>query len=605
MSTTASTATPATRMGRIESMRYMRIYALFPLLLSTLAGQQQLQSQNQEATEPQTVQIKDTFEVRYVDGPNVYIDGGRDAGLSIGTKLILKQDPNKAASDASNAALSPGVVARLSVVAVASTSAVCQVDAKAREIAVGDKVSLTQADVEKIVEKDTLGSTRKYPLVLSFSLGDPLDEEVRNEVPRPPLPEVNQARGRIGFDTSIIQQLGSGGATSKQYGMVVRVDFTRMFGSHWNLNGYWRGERQTGSGSTATLQDLIDRTYLIALTYVNPDSPWTVGMGRLYLPWASSLDTIDGAYVGRKVAKTVEAGIFAGSTPDPTAWNYNPQRRIGGAFLNVHGGSFDAFRYASTFGAGIQLYHWTTNKPFAFTENQFSFKRYFSVFQAMQVDRPTPNPGTAPAGVGIGESLLSFRAQVHPRVSLDLSDTYFREVPTYDSRLVGTGLLNQYLYQGVNGGARITFPMHVTGYFNVGRSSDSSNSKSSLNNLFGVTWADMWHSGFDSDVQYSRFNSAFASGNFRNVTVSRSLGDKFRLNLQAGTYRYNSPVAAQNNSYFLNMLGDMNLGAKFFMESDFTTQRGGSENYDQYTVIFGYRFDNRSKPRREAHAPAD
>lgn len=585
-------------------MRFIRIAVLFPLLISTPAAQQQPQGTDQPGNLPLDAQIRSTFEVRYVDGPNVYIDAGRDAGLSVGTQLILKQDPKKPANDPSNEAVSPGIVAKLTVVAVASSSAVCQVDAKARAVAVGDKVSLTQADVESIVEKDTLGNTRKYPLVLSFTQGDPLDEEVRNEVPRPPLPEVNEARGRIGLDTSVIQQLGAGGASSKEYGMVVRVDFTRMFGSHWNLNGYWRGERQTGSGSTATLQDLLDRTYLIALTYVNPDSSWTMGMGRLYLPWASSLDTIDGAYLGRQIAKGIEAGIFAGSTPDPTAWNYNPQRQIGGAFFNLHGGSFDKFRYSSTWGAGIQLYHWTTNRPLAFTENQFSFKRYFNVFQAMQVDRPAPNPGSSPVSAGIGESLVSLRAQVHPRVSLDLSDTYFREVPTYDSTLVGTGLLNQYLYQGVNGGARILFPSHVTGYFNVGRSSDSSNSKSSLNDLFGVTWANIRHSGFDTDIQYSRFNSSFAAGSYRNITISRNVGEWLRLNLQGGKYQYNSSIAAQNNSYFVNMLGDLNLGGSYFMEGNFTTQRGGAENYNQFTVIFGYRFDNRSKLRREAHAPS-
>ncbi len=57
-------------------------------------------------------------------------------------------------------------------------------------------------------KRDALGNTRQYPMVISFSEGDPLDEEVRDAIPRPPLPEVNQIRGRIGFDVSTIQQLG-------------------------------------------------------------------------------------------------------------------------------------------------------------------------------------------------------------------------------------------------------------------------------------------------------------------------------------------------------------------------------------------------------------
>ena len=46
----------------------------------------------------------------------------------------------------------------------------------------------------------------------------------------------------------------------------------------------------------------MNRTYLMSLSYINPDSHWTAGIGRLYLPWASSLETIDGAYVASQFA---------------------------------------------------------------------------------------------------------------------------------------------------------------------------------------------------------------------------------------------------------------------------------------------------------------
>jgi len=162
--------------------------------------------------------LRKDFHVRYVSGPNVYIDGGRGAGLAEGTRLVLKQNPAKPAKDGEDTALEPGVIAKLTVVSVASTSAVCQVDAATRELIVGDAVSLPDAEVEKLVEKNTLGNTRKYPMVIAFTQGDPLDEEVRNAIPRPPLPEVNQIRGRIGFDLSTIQQLGQGPASSARIG---------------------------------------------------------------------------------------------------------------------------------------------------------------------------------------------------------------------------------------------------------------------------------------------------------------------------------------------------------------------------------------------------
>lgn len=399
------------------------------------------------------------FQIRYVNGTDVYIDGGRDAGLAEGTQLVLKQDPTKAADDASNKALESGVVAKLTVVSVASMSAVCEVQASSRDLTPGDVVSLPQTEVEKLVEKSSLGNTRQYPMVISFTQGDPLDEEVRNTIPRPPLPEVNQIRGRIGFDYSLIQQLGQAGITSHQYGAVFRADFTRILGTHWNLNGYWRGELRSSSGqSQTTLQDTMNRTYLMSLSYINPDSHWTAGIGRLYVPWANSLETIDGAYIADQFAAHTLAGVFAGSTPDPAAWNYNPDRRIGGVLLNVHGGNFDAFRYSTTWGAGVEMLKWVINRPFSFTENNLSYKRYFSVYESMQVDRPTANPSEPAVGAGVGQSLVSLRVQVHPRVAVDLTDTYFRDVPTYDPTLVGTGLLDNICIKGLTAAPEYSFP---------------------------------------------------------------------------------------------------------------------------------------------------
>jgi hypothetical protein len=564
-------------------------------LAATAAFPQQPAVSQAPAAQSEQAPMQTTFHVRFISGTNVYIDGGRNAGLAEGMKLILKQDPKKSAEDPSNLALEPGIIAKLKVVSVASTSAVCEIESKARDLAEGDTVSLPQEEVANLVQKDTLGATRKYPMVVSFTEGDPLDEEVREAEPRPPLPEVNQIRGRIGFDQSTIQELGQGGTTSSEYGMVFRADFTRILGTHWNLNGYWRGSLERGQGgSQQSLQNLLNRTYLMSLSYINPESRWTAGIGRLYVPFASSLETIDGAYVGMKVAEHGAVYTFAGSTPDPTAWDYNPKNRIGGAFVNFHGGTYDNFHYSSSVGGGVNMQQWVVNRPFVFTENEFSYKRYFSLFHSMQIDKPTANPGTTAVNAGIGQSLFSARVQVHPRVELEISDTYFRDVPTYDPTLVGTGLLDRYLYQGLNGGVRIALPWHITPYFSLGKSSSTGDSKDSLNQMYGTTVGHIWKTGLTVDAKYSKFDNSFSSGTYKAVMLSRDLGERFRLNVQGGRYSYNSPLASANNSNFVNVMFDTDLGAKMFLESAFTTQRGGSLNYNQWITTLGYRFDNKA-----------
>jgi hypothetical protein len=545
--------------------------------------------------------IRARFQIRYVNGNNVYIDGGRDAGLEEGTKLVLKQAP--ANPDDKDAAVQPGVVARLTVLSVASMSAVCQVNESTRDLQVGDVLSLPDKEVEQMVARNTMGNTREYPMVVSFDEGDPLDEEVREEIPHPPLPEINQRRGRIGFDISTIQGLGSSGFSSTVFGMVARADMTRLAGTHWNLNGYWRGYLQSNSApAQSSIQDLINRTYQMSLTYVNPDSAWTAGLGRLYLPWASSLEVIDGGYVARSVSNAAILGVFMGSTPDPTAWNYNPLRKLSGGFVNFHGGDWDNFRYSSTEGAGVELLGWSVDRPFFFSENDFSFKRIFSLYHSMQIDRPTANPGSPAINFGVGQSLLSLRAQANPHIEFELQHTYFRDVPTFDASLVGTGLLDRYLFQGVSGGSRIQLPYRVTAYFDIGQSNASTDKKNSWNTMYGVSMSRIWKTELTVDARYSKFDSAFASGIYRTLTVSRDLGERLRLSLQGGKQSFASSLSQDNGDYFVNFLMETNLGSRYFMESSYTTQRGGLDQYNQFTATFGIRFDNRSRERMAARA---
>jgi hypothetical protein len=339
----------------------------------------------------------------------------------------------------------------------------------------------------------------------------------------------------------------------------------------------------------------------MALTYVNPQSKWTAGIGRLYLPWASSLEVIDGGYVGRHVSTANTIGIFAGSTPDPTAWNYNPRRKIGGGFLNTEGGSFEAWRYSFTIGGGVGLLGWSMDRPFVFTQTDLSYTRVFSLYHAMTIDHPAANPTMPPVGTGVGQSFLSVRVQPHPRVEFDVTHTYFRDVPTYDPSLVGTGLLDKYLFQGLNGGARIQFPQRVTGYFSVGKNNTSTDAKPSWNTMYGASMAGIWKTGITADARYARFDSVFAVGTYRMLSVSRDLNERWRVNLQGGQQSFTSQFSKDSGGYFANLLTESDFGSRYFVDFGFTTQRGGAEQYNQWTGTIGIRFDNRSRERTASH----
>lgn len=554
------------------------------------------------------LEVRTTFHVRYVSGNNVYVDGGRSANLAEGMHLVLQGEPAKQSKPAAaaptnsnessdNAAAQEPVelptIAELKVVAVAETSAVCEIVSSRRPVAAGDTVTLPQDEVERLVEKRTLGGTRNYLAVVSFTEGDPMDEDVRDAVPRPPLPEVNRAQGRIGFNFSTTQ---GGGATSVTAGLVLRADITRISGSYWNLNGFWRGNLTSrNSIGQPTLQDLINRTYQLSLSYQNPNSRWVAAVGRLYLPWAVSLDTLDGGYFGRRLSQTTTAGIFAGSTPNPTSWSYDPNRRIAGTFVNFTGGSYDDLRYSSTFGGGVSMLKWQVDRPFVFTENTIDYRRVLSLYEAMQIDRPTVGPGVMSVGLGIKSSFITLRVQPNSRLSFDFNHNYFRDIPTYNPQLLGTGLLDKYLFQGFSGGVRAEVPAHIALYATVGRSNVSGDPSASWSTLFGITFNRLSKTGLRFDARYSKFNSPFAQGDYRTFSLSRSFRDAAHIEVQAGMQKYTSQWSRDTGSRFVNAFGEFNVGPRYFFDVGFTLNRGGTQDYNQVYTTFGYRFDNRHR----------
>lgn len=535
------------------------------------------------------------FRVKYVAEGVAYLEGGRAQGLAEGMKLEI-EDTNLPAKQGDSANTGdPRVIAELEVSAVAETSSVTDIHTPKRQVRIGDLAYLSTGDAEAMVQQRALSATRQYPAVISFSEGDTLDEEARQEVPRPPLPSVNRARGRIGFDTIETISHGTSNVSSSDVGMVFRGDITRIGGTFWNLSGYWRGElTKTSVASQQTLQNLINRTYHLNLTYDNPNSTLVAGFGRLYLPWAPSLDTIDGGYFGKRLSKGTVLGIFGGSTPDPSSWDYSPNRVIGGTFINFAGGEFDGFHYSSTNGAGVSMVNWSVDRPFVFVENSLSYKRSIGIYESAQFDSPSGNAATPSPGAGLGRNFTTLRVNPHSRVEVDFNYNYFRNVPTFDATLVGTGLLDKYLFQGFSAGGRVEVYKQIYLSTNIGRSSGTGDAKSSLNEMYGITFGRLPWVNLRADAHYAKFNSSFGSGSYESFSLSRQISDRLRLEALLGQQKFASTLTTNTSGRFVTGTVETTLGPHYYLQGNFTTNRGDL-NYDQVMFSIGYRFDSKRK----------
>src|SRR6516162_4404603 len=129
---------------------------LLLVLVAAVCGAQEPDASAPAAPPPTAAPVRTEFQVRYISGSDVYIDGGTSSGLVEGTQLILKQSTHLSETDPVNQAIEPGIIARLKVVSVASTSAVCEITATKRDVSENDVLSLPDEELKKIIDKDAV-----------------------------------------------------------------------------------------------------------------------------------------------------------------------------------------------------------------------------------------------------------------------------------------------------------------------------------------------------------------------------------------------------------------------------------------------------------------
>jgi hypothetical protein len=287
----------------------------------------------------------------------------------------------------------------------------------------------------------------------------------------------------------------------------------------------------------------------------------------------------------------VTVGLFAGSTPDPSSWSYNPDQRIAGTFVNIEEGSFDHFRIYSTMGVALTTIQWKVARQFAFFENTWSWKQFVSFYNSTQADAarvsPLVNGGSNPNCISQSYSTLHF--QPIKLFGFGVNYNYFRTLPTFDPRLLGTGLLDQYLFQGFSGDVRFALPKNIGLFVSLGKSDATTDTKSSLNQAYGISMGNIANTGIFADAHYSKFDSSFGSGKYTALSLSKSLTDALRLQIYGGHQVFNTVLSSNTNSNFVNGVVDWNVGSRYFLEGTIGWYRGTSLNYTQWIGVFGYR----------------
>jgi hypothetical protein len=158
-------------------------------------------------------------------------------------------------------------------------------------------------------------------------------------------------------------------------------------------------------------------------------------------------------------------------------------------------------------------------------------------------------------------------------------------------------LLDKYLFQGFSGGARVNIVKQIAIYTELGRSNRTGDSSTALNDMYGITFGRVPWVELRADVHYSHFNSSFGSGSYRAASLSRNINERLRLEILAGDQAFISTLAGNQTAKFVTTTVENDIGSYFFTQGGFTVYRGQQQNYNQWMLMLGYRFDSKWKRR--------
>ena len=105
-------------------------------------------------------------------------------------------------------------------------------------------------------------------------------------------------------------------------------------------------------------------------------------------------------------------------------------------------------------------------------------------------------------------------------------------MPTFDPALIGTGLLDKYLFQGISVGGRVEVAKQVFVYSQLGTSNRTGDADIAEPDL----WAHLQSPAVVGIAQTgtTRVNSSFGDGSYKSFSLSRNVNENLRMEVLLG-----------------------------------------------------------------------
>src|SRR5215472_7039811 len=158
---------------------------------------------------------------------------------------------------------------------------------------------------------------------------------------------------------------------------------------------------------------------------------------------------------------------------------------------------------------------WRAARQFAFFENTVSWRNRLWFYNITEVDAARTSPVTGDSNkTGVSFTSSSLRVQALKRLNLGLNHSYLNSLPSFDPNLLGTSLLDKYIFQGLSVDARYDLTHQISVFTQFGHEKSIADKKRMWNSMYGLSLNDLFGTGLHADFRYAKFASSFGDGNY-------------------------------------------------------------------------------------------
>jgi len=551
------------------------------------------------------------FKVKYRSPASVYVDAGRDRGLSVGDRLRVVSDQETAAE--------------LEVVHLSEQSASCRVVSEKRPVRVGDPVVRATSASPDVptpftspvvvaaaspaptasLAPPTGGPTKTPWPVVAASVASPAPSPAASRSPQAAAvrrPNGPWARARGAASVGYFRSWDRTPVALDLEQRTARLDLGLYdIAGHplsFSLRARSRQDVRARALSARTPKDeRNDRLYELALRYEKESNHLGLEVGRIGLYRFVGIGYLDGGLARYQVVRHVELGGFAGRDADMYGFRPESSGSKYGGFLHLTPSGRSAANYDATLAFVRELGDGEVSREYVSLESRLARGSRWSLFQRAELDL---NRGWREELTGKSQQLsnvsLSANLRLSGSASAFVSYNGRRNYRYQRNRLVSEELFDNLFYQGLRAGVNVTRPQGLG--FTLGggmslREPDPRHPELNLANAYsvngGLRHQSLW--GLAVGVDGSGFTNGYTEGGLGSAHIGRRFGAGHFLDLSYGRSLYRVKETGQDRAtQWGRLLARVELGRRVYVLSDFEYNSGedlrGPRGFLELGVVF-------------------